>query len=253
MLCVGATLIVGCHELTAEARQELSDGAHAYELGRYSASKATLTRFIQQHPDAPETGEAYYLRGLCHLKLRQRSEAQRDFTDAITKSPRKDVSLRAQAALGVMAYDDGHWAAAIRHYEDAIFWLEDLREYDDQLLRYGISLQRMGQWDQSARLFSQILHDYPKGSAAKAARRMLGWNKNYFTVQCHALSKSAAADKEVARLRGLGLKASRRLDTRGGRAWYLVQVGEYRTYDEAKRAERRIRRLADVPLAKVVP
>jgi len=253
MLLGWMTLGAGCQQLSPEARQQLADGARGYQMSRYSSAKATLSRFIEQYGDAPEVGEAYYLRGLCNLKLRQRSEAQRDFEAAIAKTSRMDVRSRAQASLAVMAYDDGHWARAVRYYQEALPWLEDLQDYDDQLLRYGISLQRTGKWTESARAFAQILQEKPNGSASKTARYMLGWTRSYFTVQCHALSKAQAANNEVVRLRALGLQADQQLDTRNGRALYLVHVGKYATYDEALQAVERIRRTARLPLAKVVP
>ncbi len=247
------SITTGCNQLTPEARERLSQGAHEYQVSRYTSARATLTEFIDSHGEASEAGEAYYIRGLCNLKLRRRTEAEKDFQAAIDVASRKDVEIRAQAALAVMAYDDGAWQTAVRYYDDAIAWLTDLREYDDHLLRYAISLQRMGQWDRSAKLFAQILHEYPKGSAAKTARYLLSWNKEYFTIQCHALSKATSAAAEVARLRSAGLPAEQHLDTRKGKALYLVQVGRYRTYDEALQALPRVRRVGNVPTAQIVP
>lgn len=246
-------LATGCHQLTPSARQQLADGAHAYNIARYGPAKETLTSFINDNDQSQEVSEAYYIRGLARLKLRQRTEARQDFQAAVAKSARKDVTLRAQTSLAIMAYDDADWASAVRHYEDAILWINDLRDYDDHLLRYAISLQRLGRWEESSRMFADILQDHPSGSASKTAKIMLGWNHPYFTVQCHALGKAQAADKEVARLRATGLKAAKTLDTRSGRAMYLVQVGKYRTYDEALQGLQRVRRIGEVSTARVVP
>ncbi|MBN1344941.1 MAG: tetratricopeptide repeat protein [Phycisphaerae bacterium] len=247
------SLVAGCGQLTPEARQQLADGAHQYELAKYGEASTTLTRFIDQNADAPEAGEAQYIRGLCELKLRRRTEAQRDFEAAVSKTPRAEVKTRSQAALAVMAYDDGNWDRAIRYYQEAIPWLSDVREYDDHLLRFALCQQRMGNWEQSAHLLARILHEYPKGSAAKTAKYLLGWNRPYFTIQCHALSDAQNAAKEVARLRSLGLLADQQLDTRDGRALYLIQVGKFPTYDEALRELQRIRRTAGLATAKIVP
>jgi hypothetical protein len=54
-------------------------------------------------------------------------------------------------------------------------------------------------------------------------------------------------------LRSLGLQADQQLDTRNGRALYLIQVGKFRTYDEALRELQRIQRLPGLTTAKVVP
>ncbi len=225
----------------------------AYQKGRYDSAKATLTRFLDENAELPEAGEASYIRGLCQLRLRRRTEAQRDFEAAIGKTARTELKARAQAALAVMAYDDGHWNRAIRYYDEAIGWLGDLEEYDEHLLRYGVSQQRMGKWDEAAQVFSQILHNYPKGSAAKMARYKLGWNRRYFTVQCHALTRADGATKEVARLRRMGLPAEQIQDTRGGRAMYLVHVGRHATYDEALKTLRRVERAGGVPDPTIVP
>lgn len=246
-------LLTGCQQLTVEARQQLEQGAHAYNMGRYASARTTLNEFIADNQDYPEVAEAHYIRGLAHLKRNMRTEAQRDFEAAIEKSGRHEVTVRAKAALAVMAYDDDNYATAVRYYEDAILWLSDLRDFDDHLLRYGISLQRVGKWEQAAHQFSRILHEHPTGSASKTARYMMSWNRPYFTVQCHALSSAEAARKEVARLRALGLPAEQQLETRHGKALYLIQVGRYKNYNEAQQAAVRIRRVAGVDRAKVVP
>lgn len=235
------------------ARQQLADGAHAYNTARHERANTILTQFIKEHGEAPEAGEAHYIRGLALLKLNRRTEARRDLQMAAEKSPRRDVRVRALAALGVMAYDDDDWATAVKYYKDAIPWASDLQEYDDHLLRYGICLQRLGNWEESAYEFARVVDGYPKGSAAKTARIMLGWNHPYFTVQCHALTNADAADKEVSRLRAAGLDATKELDTRDKRALYLVQVGKYRTYDEAQQALVRVKRIGNVPNARIVP
>ena len=222
-------------------------------MSKYTAATATFSRFIEGHGEVPEVGEAHYMRGLCHLKLRRRSEAARDFQAAIAKTSREELRVRAHAALAVMAYDDGDWQRAVRDYGQAVTWLSELQGYDEHLLRYGISMQRLGNWEQSAHLFSQVVHERPKGSAAKTARIMLGWNHTYFTVQCHALGKSASAAKEVARLRSLGLEAEQKLETRTGKALYLIHVGRYPTYDLALKALQRVKQTARIPAAKVVP
>jgi len=248
---VFASLVIGCQELTPEARQMLTEGVNSYEKAEYNSATTKLSQFIDKNKEAPEVAEAHYIRGLCQLKLSHRSEARRDFEVALQRASRKDLIARAQACLAVMAYDDGNWATAANYYGEALPWIEDIHDYDDHLLRHGISLQRLGQWEPSRQVFARILHKYPNGAAAKSAKTLMGWNRPYFTVQCHALSKPDAAANEVARLRKLGLDASQQMETRQGQALYLVQVGQYKTYDEALQALERIKR--HVPGARVVP
>ncbi len=245
------SLSIGCQELTPEARQHLSEGAQAYEKADYTGANIKLSQFIDRYKDVPEVAEAYYVRGLCRLRLNHRSEARQDLTTAIQKSKRKDLTARAQASLAVMAYDDGDWATAARQYGEALEWIEEVREYDDHLLRYGVSLQRLGQWDQSRQQFAQLIQKYPNTTAGKTAKDLMGWNRPYFTIQCHALSRPDAAANEVARLRKLGLEASQLMETRQGRAMYLVQIGQYKTYDEARQALERVKR--QVPTARIMP
>jgi tetratricopeptide (TPR) repeat protein len=246
-----ALLAVGCQELTPEARQLLMEGSQAHERGDYASATTKLSQFIDQHKDAPEAAEAYYVRGLSQLRLNHRTEARRDLEAAIEKSARKDVIARAQASLAVMAYDDGNWKAAADYYAEAVPWLEGVRGYDDHMLRYAVSTERLGQWEQARQVFAQIIHAFPNSPSAKYAREHMGWNRPYFTVQCSALSTPDAAGREVARLRKLGFEASQLMETRQGHAAYLVRIGQYKTYDEATRALERIK--GHVPAARVVP
>jgi TolA-binding protein len=251
LVCALSLVGTGCQQLTPEARQQLSDGVHAYEKGNFSSANTTLGQFIEKYKEAPEAAEASYVRGLCQLKLNHRSEARRDFDWAVQKSARRDLTARAQASLAVMAYDDGDWATAGRLYAEAIPWVSDIKEYDEHLLRYGVCMQRLGQWDQSRQQFAQIIQKYPSTPAGKAAKEAMGWNRPFFTIQCHALSRPDAAAGEVARLRKLGLEASHLMETRQGHAVYLIQVGQYKTYDEARQALERVKR--NVPTARIMP
>jgi len=150
-----------------------------------------------------------------------------------------------------MAYDEGNWAQAAALYAEAMPWIDDIAGYDEHMLRQATSLQRLGQWEPSRQLFAQLIQKYPNGAAARSARDMLAWNHPYFTVQCHVLTKPDTAAREVTRLRKLGLEAIQLMDSRGGQPRYLVQVGQYKTYDEAAHALERVK--PQVPQARVMP
>ena len=65
----------------------------------------------------------------------------------------------------------------------------------------------------------------------------------YFTIQVGAFSKPSLAARRLSEMRGKGLTGQQRRDARTGRPLWVVQMGRYRTYDQAKADLPRVRRL----------
>lgn len=250
-----STAVAGCGELPPAGRNMLRSGSQAYREGRYDDARTVLTQFLSQYGATDPAAEAYYVRGLCRLRQRDREGARKDMHLAVGHTGNEDLLARARAVLGSMAYEDGDWAAAVEHYAPAVTRLPPAPPLDQILYRHGVSLQRLGRWAQARDQFSRLLQAFPNSSTVPHARRAFSWRQDWFSIQCGAYQQRGSAATEAGRLTAAlkagDLKAEHRLDWRGGQAVYVVRVGRFPTYAEAVRRLPHVRR--QVPDAFIVP
>lgn len=241
----------GCSQLPPDARQRLLSSDELYRSGRYPEARQQLSDLIRQHADKAEIGEAYYLRGLCGIQMKDRTAGRGDLERAVETTNREDVRGRALATLGIMAYEDGDFELAVDHLQEAVKLLPSQPPVDELLLRLGSCLQRVGQWKESRLVLARVLHEFGSRPASKEARRKYGWPYEYFAIQAGAFRSTENARKLTAKLKSAGLAATYRLDARSGKGLHVVTVGRYIKWVQAERELARVRRVE--PAAIIVP
>lgn len=244
-------LPIGCATLPEHARQRLLEGDRLYREKNYAAAEVTANVFLKEFPDRPESAEAYYLRALCRIQMGQRITAEGDLDRCLSLSRRDDLTARARAALGGLAFDSGRFTDAITHFGAALERMEERPPADEMHYRYGVALQREGRWDEARKQFSALLHRFPGSRYEDDARRRFSWPLKAFSVQCGAFREAASADALVKKLRGASMDARSAAESRGGRPMHVVYVGSYASYAAADEALKRIK--AQVSDAIVVP
>jgi len=236
--------LAGCVQLPPEGRRRLIEADRQYEQGHYRTARDALSGLIQAYPDRAEIAEAYYVRGLCHLKLNRRTAAREDFEQALRRSNRQDLTARVHACLGSLAYEQGDFAQAIDHYQQAIPDLPDKPPLDEVLYRLGVSLQRVGRWDDARAAFSKLFWKFPGSRIEPDARRRFRWPYEYFVIQCGAFERLRGAEDLMRQLSQKGLRHTQwRLETRRSKVIYVVQVGRYKDYAAAKADLPTVRRI----------
>ncbi len=233
--------IAGCIGLPPDAREQLLDATREYDQGHHRSAERKLSTLILAHGDKSEIAEAYYVRGLCNLRLRCRDAARNDFSRALEGSTRGDLKARAHACLGSLACDDEDYLGAIGHYEVAVEGLPNEPPLDEIFYRLGVALQRVGRWRDAREVLPKVWWSFPGSSVEAAARRRFNWPFEYFVIQCGAFERVGGAENLIRRLSQHGLKARRRCDFRQDNVVYVVQVGQYRDYASARGDLQRVR------------
>ena len=238
--CVGQLPPAGIAQL-----KEVDD---TYRQANYRGTVVKADAFLAEYGQTEPAGEAYYLRGLAHVGLRDRTAAQVDFLKASELAHRFDLGPLAEVALGNLAFEDGHLKTAAEHYQPVLEKLPNEAPKDLVLYRLGICYARLGQWPAARDLFSKLVNLFPGSAMEPRARDYLaadGWS-----VECGSYTRPQEADAQADRLRKAGLTSVRRVqDVRLQR--HFVQVGAYPTYREARTVLAQV--LPVVPEAHIVP
>lgn len=250
----------GCaSDLSRDQKAMLFAGESAYTRREFPRAVDELSKFISAVKTRPETGRAQYVRGLAHARLERRVEAESDFRAAAGGSD-ADAAWRAKFMLGVMAFEDERWSEAARQFETARREARggsrapgagDAPALDAGMYRLGIAYERMGRWSESRQMLAALIREHAGSRYSDEARRRLALGARAYSVQCGAFANSANADKLQRDLRARGLNAIVRSERRETGLFSVVLVGEYNTFDEAKRQLGVIR--ANVPEARIWP
>ncbi len=255
LLCLCLLGLAGCAGgLTAEQRAWLSEGTDAYHERRYATAVARLSRFLEQVPDRPETAQALYIRGLAYAKQGRRTEAYRDLHACVKRAASGEVAWKAYVTLGVLYFEDERWSRARESFLAAITRMPPSVPADRRawvLYQLGICYERCGQWSESWRTFERIARELPEAPQAEDARRRVRLKADHYAIQCGSFSQRRNAESLVRQLELRRLRAYVREDPRPRGTRYLVLVGRYTTYEQARAALPRIQDL--VPEAFVWP
>ncbi len=249
------SVLSGCASgLTAEQRAWLNEGTRAYHEGQYRSAVTRLSHFLEQVPDRPETAQALYIRGLAYARQGRRSDAYRDLHACVRRTDAGEVAWKAYVTLGVLYFEDGRWPQARESFHAAVSRMPptvpaDRRAY--VLYQLGICYERCGQWSEAWQTFARIVRELPDAPQAKDARRRARLRADHYAIQCGSFSQRSNAENLIRRLELHRLRAYIREDPRPRGTRYLVLVGHYSTYEQARAALPRIQDL--VPEAFVWP
>jgi len=252
-LCIAlaSPWLAGCTEMPPAAKQQLSDAEGAYRQENYPAALSTLNTLLSQYPEYPEAADAYYLRALCYAKQSNKQKAVEDAQHSIRLCKQDDLKAKAHATAATLLWESGKTAAAIHHYAEALKGLPETPPTDLVRFRYGMCLQREGQWRQAREQFTTISQKYAGSGLAEHARRMNEWPVDGFRIQCGAFREPAEANRLAEKLGKAGLAARMESRDRSGETLNTVYVGQYSRYDQAQQALRAVQR--QVSDAAIVP
>jgi len=250
-LLILAGLAGGCASLPPAERQVLIDASRQYMQGDISTATANLDRLIREYDHAAEIAEAYYLRGLCRFISQQPQAAGEDFERGISKSNRSDLTARCRASLAAIAFQFENWNRAANLYQQAVAELPDVPPTDAVLYTAGLSMQRAGQWQQANLQFARILHRFRNSPVAEDARRMAAWRYPYYAIQLGAYRDADNAGKAVQSLRQQGFDPVQEYLPRGAESLWVVTVGRYPTFNDARHALAGVRQRQ--PQATIIP
>lgn len=232
-------LASGCAQPQRADRAAFDSGYAALEGGRWSQAVKDFSRYLRSDPDSPDRGEVYYYRGEALVHLDHRPEAKADFLRAIGAGARPPIDQFARVALGNLYYEEADDVRAVKQYAAILQDPHDEVPVPTILLRTGVGLQRLGQWEKGKRYLEYLIAHYPDSPAARQAARYAA--ADAFRVQTGAFSARASADVQARQVRQAGFAPRLAQVTRSGRRLTAVQVGRERTYSGAASLAQRLR------------
>jgi tetratricopeptide (TPR) repeat protein len=237
--------------LPVSEKVKLVKAEEQFRAGDYAGAQAALDDIISRYPKYNETASAYYLRAHVHERSSRLAPATQDVQHCIALSKDPKLTALAHAMAGGLLFDAGNSDAARAHFERAMTDLPDEPPMDVARYRYGICLQRAGQWKQARQQFAAVSQRYAGQPIAERARRLYDWPHEFFSIQCGAFREHKPANEMSGRLRKARLNGWVHTQTRAGTKLYTVYCGRYPDYEQAKQGLVAARRV--VSDAHVVP
>lgn len=240
---LAAGLCAGCVELPPDGKVKLANAEKDYRANDIRGATKTLDEIINAYPDYNESALAYYLRALCHERSDRVVDAGRDVQKCIALSTDRVLTAKARAMAGAFYFDSGNVTAALEQYAKAVKALPEKPPADMVRYRYGVCLQRHGEWKNAKEQFQIVAQKFPTSQAAPWARRMLEWDHEFFSVQCGVFSDRGAANALASRLSAARLNGWVDRQAREGTTYSVVLSGRHKTYEQARGALAAVQRI----------
>jgi len=240
---VGLMLLLGVMASGCETQPKTEPGdamAH-YRAGRYEQAFAAGEQQARRGGLTGDQGK--YIAGMSAYRLGRASQALSRLTP-LTSHRANDIAGPASATVGLIHTARGRHAQAITYFKKAV---ENLRG-EDQAQAYfhlGNAEQKLGRWSSARTHMSLAISRSDDSAFRRAVRERM--NASAFTLQFGAFSSRSNAESHArkiasqTRAAGLGTPSVVTASS-SGKTLYLVQVGQYGTYDSALSARRRLNR-----------
>jgi len=243
MVCI-LLASAGCdgQPLTPEASRLLEAAITAYDQKLDAEAISKLDVFLADYSRMQRADEAYYYRGLAEYNLNRHDAAREDYQRAIDRTDREDLRGRALIGLGGIAYDEGDMAQAERMLMQSLDSLQRGQPpRDHALYRLGMVLQRQSRWEQADRYFNQLIGDFAGTELADRAGERV--NARHWTVQAGVFESADESRNLSASLQREDLPAGLWRRMIEGKLLVYVQVGLYRTYEQAEQVLPAVRQI----------
>jgi tetratricopeptide (TPR) repeat protein len=123
-------------------------------------ARKVLQRLQKDYPDSPEAKNVVFTLASSMLELGMRKEAINHFKQMFSGSGKFSASQILQA--GKVLYDAEEYSTAIEAF-DRVIKTEKSRAYlEPAKVRKALALNKLGKYDEAAKVFRSLLKDYPK-------------------------------------------------------------------------------------------
>jgi tetratricopeptide (TPR) repeat protein len=231
----------GCGPSQVDLKQVMNAQVD-YRNQRYRDADQKLSTFLRDYPDHPDSAEAYCLRSLCNVQLKNKARAEADAQSCVRLATNPDIRANAHATLASLLFESGRTDQAMGHYAKALKVLPDKPPADLVRYRYGICLQRAGRWDDARREFATVYQRHASSDLAPHAKRMYDWPIDGFSIQAGAFRENGSASELNQKLKRNGLPSRVDRVVRSNEFLYTVYVGKYAQYRDAANALPAVRR-----------
>lgn len=227
-----ALVLVGCADQSAM----LKDINDAYQSARFADARSKALE-LEGKSSGKTKEQAQYFAGISAYGMGQDEAAMSDL-QPLVKSSDPAIAGSAAATCGIICYDrvqDAQAMAYLKIAEGKVTGEDKARVY----YHMGLIDQRAGRWDDAKREMTQAISATKDMKYRKVIEQRM--SARAFTLQFGAYSQQKLADLRAAAIRKLPGGAGVRLMpsmTADGKSLYLVQAGNYTTYEQAAAAKR---------------
>lgn len=223
------------------SHQRLNAARSAYAGGSYAV--AFREAELASHASSPAIKyEAAYLAGMSAYRQRDLVNAER-FLKIAAQSPESALAGQALAELGLIYDGLGWYGQAARHLLAAASRLEG-QDRANAYFYAAVAQQKLGQWSQ-ARTHLILARNYSSDESLRA-RAVEQLQVTGYTLQFGAFASQLNAEREAQRRAAilaqhhLGTPRITSAISSSNRALYLVQAGQFTTFDSAVQTRTRL-------------
>jgi len=234
-------LVAGCVELPAPAKEQLAQAEKDYRGQNYREASNKLEDILRKYPEYKQSAEAYYLRSQVRVAQNNKLGASTDVKKCLSLSMNPDLTARAHATAGQLAFETGDFPDAAQHLEAALRKIPEKPPADLVRFRLAVCLARIGEWRKARPQFAAVYQRYPDSAVAAQAKALFEWPWDYFVIQCGAFRDQAQANRLAQKLTAAGLSARVESRPRLGEGLYTVCVGIYPKFEQAQEALRSVK------------
>lgn len=231
---IAPLFLSGCAGLTEKQKAWIVDGERAFQRDQYDQSIRSLTDFLNEAKDQPEIDRALYVRGMAFARTGRRSQAYSDLRRCVETGKDPQVKWRAALVLGALYFEDSDWRGAATSYGNAVNNMPGAPPKDLALYRLGQSNQRMGRWSAALDQFQQVISAFPRGEFGESARRVVDVKPSAFYIQSGVFGQQRNAENQAVTLQQAGFTTNIRSESRDARPIYVVLVGPFTSYAQAR-------------------
>ena len=217
-----------------------------YSVGLYITALEVLKQFGANYPTSSFMPQALYLSGMCNLASDQIPAARKDFGTVLSSFGSTNLALWAKLGLADCYYAEKDYRSAAAEYKEVLDRYSDseavpvalsqlsrcyseLKDDSQALFYYNLLAEKNPQ--------SSILPAVPVSTQIKDDRQTARILDIVYTVQLGVFGQKASVNDLVYELRSRGLSPRTFTKEIQDKKYVVVQVGEYRTMQEARTAK----------------
>lgn len=248
MMLVAVMVVAGCESVpkttgtSGKASGGVGDAMAAYQSHQYERAY-TLAAAQASRTSGAARDQANFIAGMSAYQL-GREAPTLSHLGPLTSNRNANIAGPANATIGLVNVRRAQYDRAIGYFQSAVKKLhgEDLAQ---AYFHLGSTEQKLGRWASARSHMSLAISNSHDATFRQAVRQRM--TADAFTLQFGAYStQHNAADRARAlasELRSAGLGAPAIISaSANGKTLYLVQSGEYASYDTALAARRRLSR-----------
>ncbi|NLB74504.1 MAG: tetratricopeptide repeat protein [Firmicutes bacterium] len=148
-----------------QAGSDLEAGIDFFQSGRFEDAIRAFSRTIESEPEGPEVSEVYAWLGYAYLCRGWTSEAEKAYSESVSRTTDSALRLRALLALGQLHLDSGDYDKAVSTFLDALR-SSGGKEKGVVKTLIGIADYEAGKTSAAKELFQEVLGEFPNDPVA---------------------------------------------------------------------------------------